>query len=356
MNQKRLLGSLVFAICAIAFLVFSSRESAIAQTLGKSFEEIVKLATKEGKVRIGMGFSDEKSMERVMAGFLKKYPQIKVEYSTVNSNNREKIFAELLAGQIDYDVVDVSLEVHKKWKKANVLSGPIDWRALFPNVPKEHISPDGYFAAGAVSFDGIAYHPRLVPDERVPRKWEDCLDPHWKGKFILDTRPNNIVGLYPAWGEAKLLDFARRLKENQPLWKRGMNDSIAFLSSGEALMICGVSYSPVKRALDKDPNANVRPALLNEVPAGINKTMGIAKGAKYPNAALLLAGWLASPEGTKGYDEVGYGSPFIEGTHAAKLIQASGGKVIFGGWEEAEYRPALTEKITAIWGFRAKKQ
>jgi ABC-type Fe3+ transport system substrate-binding protein len=355
MAQKKGKITVLLLTLALGFFVFSAPGFANPPGFGKSFEEVVKLAIKEGKVRIGMGFSDEKSMERVMAGFFKKYPHIKVEYSTVNSNNREKIFAELLAGQVDYDVVDVSLEVHNKWRKANLLVGPFEWRTLFPNLPKQHLSPDGYFAAGAVSFDGVAYHPGLVPDERVPRKWEDCVDPYWKGKFILDTRPNNIVGLYPAWGEVKLLDYAKKLKENQPLWKRGMNDSVTFVSSGEALMICGISYSPVQRALDKDPKANIRAVLLNEVPAGVNKTMGIVKGTKNPNAALLLAGWLASPEGTKGYDEVGYGSPFIEGTNASKLIQKSGSKVIFGGWDEADYRPGITEKITAVWGFRAKK-
>lgn len=346
---------MAFVATAICAFVFATAAWANPAGFGSTFDEVVKSASKEGKVRIGMGFSDEKSMERVMAGFFKRFPQIKVEYGTVNSNNREKIFAELLAGQIEYDVVDVSLEVQAKWRKANLLLGPIGWKTLFPNLPKQHISPDGYFAAGAISFDGVAYHPGLVAGEKVPRKWEDCLDPYWRGKFILDTRPNNIVGLYPAWGEARLLDYAKRLKGNQPLWKRGMNASVTFVTSGESLMICGISYSPVVRFLDKDPQANLRAALLNEVPAGVNKSMGIVKGTKSPNAALLLAGWLASPEGTRGYDEVGYGSPFIEGTQASKLIQKSGAKVIFGGWDEADYRPAITEKITAMWGFRAHR-
>ena len=345
----------VFAITAIGLFLFVARAFANPPGFGKTFDEVVKLATKEGNVRIGMGFSDQRSMERVMNGFFKKHPKIKVEYSTVNSNNREKVFAELFAGQVDYDVIDVSLEVQIKWRKANLLVGPFDWRTVFPTLANQHISPDGYFAAGAFSFDGVAYNPRLVPTERVPRKWEDCLDPYWRGRFIVDTRPNNILGLYPAWGEAKLLDFAKKLKENQPVWKRGMNDSVVFLASGEAAMVCGISYSPIQRFLDKDPQANVRAALLNEVPTGVNKTMGIAKGTKNPNAALLLAGWLASAEGVNGYDEVGYGSPFVEGTNAAKLIQTSGAKVVFGGWDEAEYRPAITEKITATWGFRSKK-
>jgi hypothetical protein len=78
------------------------------------------------------------------------------------------------------------------------------------------------------------------------------------------------------------------------------------------------------------------------------------KGSKNPNAALLLAGWLASPEGQKGYDEIGKGSPFAEGGEKWQLVKKAKAKIVFGGWDESEYIPPMTNKILAAWGFSAK--
>jgi hypothetical protein len=79
------------------------------------------------------------------------------------------------------------------------------------------------------------------------------------------------------------------------------------------------------------------------------------KAAQNPNAAVLLAGWLASSEGQKGYDQIGRGSPFVEGTEKWRRMQQAGAKPIFGGWG-AEYETAILQKITSIWGLSAGKK
>ena len=78
---------LAFAIL-LFFGVPNVTLAAQPEGFGTSVSDVVSLAKKEGKVRIGLGFSDKKSLASVLRGFSKKFPGIKVEYSTVNSRNR----------------------------------------------------------------------------------------------------------------------------------------------------------------------------------------------------------------------------------------------------------------------------
>jgi ABC-type Fe3+ transport system substrate-binding protein len=107
-------------------------------------------------------------------------------------------------------------ELQDNFVKAGVLAGPIQWRNIFPAIDEVQVSPNGYFVGVGFSAHVIAYNPSLVPKDRIPRKWEDCLDPYWKGKFAVDTRPKTFAGLSLEWGEEKTLQYVRRLQENQP--------------------------------------------------------------------------------------------------------------------------------------------
>ena len=328
--------------------------ASVPQGFGSSVEELVKLAQKEGRVRV-LAALDLKEVATVLDGFYKKYPEIKVEYeSATGIESGEKTFTEALVGRTEYDAVKIVTELRSRFVKGGVLAGPFNWEKYFPKTPKEHVSPNGYMAGGSFYPRVIAYNPSLVPPERVPRKWDDCLHPYWKGKFAMDVRPTALVSLYPAWGEQRILQFAKRIKEQNPSWQRGITKGLTMIAAGEFAMVCGTSYASVDSVLRNDPAAKLKIAWPDEVPVSLNESLGIMKGAKSPNAALLLTGWLASTEAQKGYDKVGRGSPFLEGTDTWKDFKEAKAKPIFTGWDEGEYAPGLTKKITAIWGLASK--
>ncbi len=353
---RRFRKLLVFAFTVVTISLLSASGGFSAPPgLGNSLEEVVKLASKEGKVRIA-GSLEGKEVDTVLGGFYKKYPQIKVEYTRIRGiNEYEKIFTEALAGVVEYDAVKIASELQSRFLGAGILVGPLEWKRLFPKTPKEHIEPTGYLAGGSFYPYVIAYNPALVPPERVPRNWEDCLDPYWKGKFVVDIRPSALLSLYLAWGEQKILEYAKKLKENRPIWKRGMSESLVQLSAGEYPMIAGTGYPSIIGSLQRDPQAKIRIGWPSVVGVGLNEALGILKGAKNPNAGFLLSGWLASDEGQSGYDKVGRGSPFLEGTESWKAFKKAGAKPVFTGWDEGEYSPALTEKIVSIWGLPSAK-
>ena len=319
--------------------------------LGRSLDEVVASARKEGKVLIGSGLADDEA-QTVLGAFMQRYPEIKVENTRLRTpEHKMKVLNELIGGKVEFDVLDISSELMDQFKKAGVLSGPFDWRAIFAGTPRNHFSPDGYFAAGAYGLKPIAYNPELVPPERVPRDWADCADPYWKGRFVVDMSAKYLVTLYPGWGEEKLIAWARRVKNNQPIWKRGMSEAITQLAAGEFQMICGAPYQSVHRVVRRDRRARVAVSWPKEVSVTITETMGVLKGADHPNAALLLAGWLASPEAQRGYDKLGRGSPYVEGTEAWQLVKKHGSKLIFAGWDLARWENEMLNKMHAAWGF-----
>jgi ABC-type Fe3+ transport system substrate-binding protein len=335
--------------------VFTARPDAAANPagFGGSFEEVVKLAHKEGKVRYGSSIrADEAKL--VLEGFEKTYPKIKLTYSPeVEQEVSGRIMAEAMNGIVDYDLVNVPSALQGSFRKAGVLAGPLEWRRVFPGAPAQHFSPDGLFAVVSFIPRVIAYNNSLVPPERVPKAWQDCLDPYWRGKFMVLTRPHPLVGLWPAWGEERTIEFAKRLKENQPIWGRASNlESALQVTTGEVPMICGIHYTTIFNVLRRDPQAKIAAAFVNETPIGMGETLGIMKGSKNPNAALLLAGWLASLEGQKAYDNIGRASPFLEGTETGKRLHKAGIKVVFGGWSEEEHARERTKKVVSAWGFR----
>jgi ABC-type Fe3+ transport system substrate-binding protein len=343
----------LLAFTTIAIFAVSSHAVANPPGFGASVEEVVRLANKEGKVRFGSSIRADES-RLVLEGFGKAYPNIKIDFSPeVEQAVSERVMTEALTGKVDYDLVNVPSSLQGSFRKAGVLAGPLEWRRIFPEVPVQHFSPDGFLAVVSFIPRVIAYNPSLVPPERVPKTWQDCLDPYWKGRFMVLTRPHPLVGLWPAWGEEKTIQFAKRLKENQPVWGRASNlESALQITVGELPMLCGIHYTTIFNVLRRDPQAKITAVFPSETPIGMGETIGVMKGAKNPNAAFLLAGWLASLEGQKGYEKIGRASPFIEGTDTRKKLQKAGVKVVFGGWDEEEHARERTKKIVSAWGFR----
>lgn len=323
---------------------------------GQTYEEIVELAQKEGKVRFASSDPEEKREKAFFKPFVDKYG-IKVEYSRARgTESRERILLELMSGMVDYDLLHISEELITKYKQAGALEGPFDWEGLF-KVNPIFIDPEKYMIAAGATLYFIAYNKDMVPEERIPRRWEDFLDPYWTGRFVVDTRPRAFTGLIPGWGEEKVLKYARALAANKPIWKRGQTATLAEVAAGEYAAFNGAYASSIFRILRRDPNTRLTYSVPKEVSSDHYCTAGILKGAKNRNAALLLAGWLVSDEGQKQYDVViDRGSPLVK-TKMTKLIKDAGATLIFSGWEfTPEDEAESSKKVSAAFGFPTAKK
>jgi ABC-type Fe3+ transport system substrate-binding protein len=342
---------LLAALVPLAIAVDAS-----AQRLGKDLDEIVRLADREPKVRVVAGWQGP-IVKEITDGYSKRYPKLGFQTSDTGAlAGRERILNEALAGMVAHDLVNVSGELRASYVKAGVLVGPIPWSKLFPALDKFHFSPDGYFVASGFSRYGMIYNPKLVPAERVPKTWEDCLDPYWKGKMVVYTRPRTFTALYSTWGKEKSLAYATKLKNSGPVWVSDQTTGVTQVATGEYAMGCGFPYHTFLTVQRRDPKADVRFVVPTELPIHIGEAYGVMKGAKSPNAAVLLAAHLVTEEVQMAYELYGRSSPFKQGTGAWKLMQESGAKPMWGGWEfEGEKEGHAAAEIVQAWGFPRTK-
>ena len=89
----------------------------------------------------------------------------------------------------------------------------------------------------------IAYNQSRLPADLVPNSLEDFLRPEFKGKkFLVDVRPHWTAALIPALGQERVLDYARKVKEQEPVWARGQTRGIGSIVTGEYNLFHLVNY------------------------------------------------------------------------------------------------------------------
>jgi ABC-type Fe3+ transport system substrate-binding protein len=285
-------------------------------------DEILAGAKKEGKVVTAPGYQEITRGPMVQA-FQKKHPFItNVEWRIVQDDGGEhRQILEMQAGRSTLDVFSPHLTHYSEYLKFNPFLR-YDLTAMAQDgqlqIPPQMIDETGVITWLGTVMGGNLYHTKLVSPDRAPSTWESCLDPQWKGKIAFDTKPRALAFLVPVWGEEKVLDFAKKLKANEPIWSTGATAGITQLSTGEFSIYCGVMLHSAYRGLKKDPSLPLKVVVPNLLPIGLLEPEAISANAKNPHAGLLWIEFLASKEGQKIADEInpGRASVLVEGTLA----------------------------------------
>jgi iron(III) transport system substrate-binding protein len=326
--------ALVLVIFWPAFLNAAPAAKASPSTgIKQEQAKIIEGAKAEGKLVWRDGLKPEE-VAPIVKAFEAKYPFIKVDHMRIRgTDSRERLFRELTAGKSNVDVFDLGGEEVPTFKKMGLLA-KYDWTKAFDIMP-ELLERDQMLIGVGASMKTVGYNRNMVSKQDVPKRWEDLLDPKWKGKIVVDTSPKPFVHLMPGWGEERVLDYLRKLAANKPIFRRGQTESIELLAAGEYPMIAGTYRSSMALVIQKGAPINM--IFFDVIPVNLDK-YGMAKNAPHPNAAKLLLGWLASEEGQEFFDDVtARGIPLPNyNTEAAKL--AKGKKLSFftGDWVDRE--------------------
>ncbi len=367
-----LVGFLLTSIGSeITFFSLSSAHSALAnpdlvrakqeaEAKGYMFvtsrDEIVARARKEGQIRIIHGMMDG-TIKGIADTFVKKYPFITIKSlrDSEGAEAAQRIIMELNAGRAtkEWDVVYLSGDhytLYFPYLAKYDLLGMTEKGLL--QIPVQMIDPENrnVLAAGS-ALDVIAYNPKVLLAELVPKTWDDLLRPELKGKkFIMDIVPAAVAALKPAWGLEKVLQFAKGVKEQDPIWGRGHSRMLTSLVAGEYALHGGTNYNSAIRVMQKAPDS-IRVILAEPVPARLHETQGILNTAVNPHAALLWLEHMASPEAQKFLDEVEpmKSSIFAPGSELKKAVE--GKKVSVAAWRFFMERGAVEEQIVKAYGF-----
>ena len=134
----------------------------------------------------------------------------------------------------------------------------------------------------------------MKPNE-VPNSYEDLLNPRWVGRLGIEASDTDWFGsIVKHMGEAKGLEFFRKLAQMKPQMRTGHTLMAELVSSGE-IPIAATIY-----------NHNAERLAVNGAPIkwkALDPTFGrpngiaVAKRAERPHAALLFADFMLSLEG-----------------------------------------------------------
>ena len=317
-------------------------------------EEILQEAKKEGKVVLYPGY-DEKTIPLLVDIFKKKYPFIKeVTWGSVTGiAAAERELLEMAAGKAAKDAFAPHPPFWSDYFKQNLIKR-YDFKAMSQdsqiNIPQDMIDGTGSVIWTGVNLGVLVYNSKLVAADKAPKSWESCLEPQWKGKITVDTKPNILAWLARALGRRKAARLRRETQSQRSGLEPGSYGVIPRLVNGEFLIMCGTYVHTTQRLLKSEPEMPIKIVVPNPLSVGFQEPVAIYAHAKSPYAGLLWAEFLASKEAQTLVDsgEPGKGSFLVEGTLAYQLAKGASTSICASGCIERE-QEIITRIAVEAW-------
>lgn len=319
-----------------------------------SHDQIVAKAKGEGKLRVLSSY-DPDTFQALRKAFIKQYPFI--DLSVQRSEGVEGFQRFLLELQAtrrsNWDVVEVASELYREFlphsKKLDIFAMA---NQGILQIPAEIIDPvNRNIVSLASTIHCVAYNKNLIGQERVPNSWEDFLKPEFKGrKFMTEVRPQGFTPIAAGRGEEWAINYARKIKDQEPVWVRGTTRGLMAIMTGEQTMYHLPYYHSCIREKRKDVSKSMECKIIEPVPIRIQEMTGIVEGSPYSHAALLWIEFQISPVGQAIIETVEpKSSPYIPGSEAAKVTQ--GKKLWVNNWETFQNSPKWQQMVVEAFGF-----
>ena len=297
----RLIGLVMstFAVATTLSFVLASLFPALSQEkMMQRDARRIEAAKKEGKL-VFWSSGGVKELEAVLAKFREKYPFLKTEvWRSGSAARHEKILAEARAGIYNFDVAATDLEFIRELRKAGVMK-KYDWPNTKEWAPR-HKDPEGYWVSRNILPVVIGYNTNLVSAAEAPKTWEDVLDPKWKGAISVDKDAGDwVLMLWDAWGKEKVVNYLKRLSQNNLVLGPGSTARTEMLAAGAFKIDVRLNLNRILEYQDKGAPLDwvrTNPIIAKGTP------IFIAERAPHPNAAMLYADWYTSLEGGQAYN------------------------------------------------------
>ena len=320
------------------------------QAKGAALDELLAAVRKEGQIDFHAPSTLTPPGAQALAeAFNRKYNlTIKFRFHPTGGMGTDvtKVLTRSAAGIApEWDIMVVT-DAHHATLWLRKLQQPFDYSKL--GVDRNVI----YFDNGAVSlanqFALPAYNTKLLSAKDAPKRWEDLLDPKWKGgKLGVTVATHHLARLAADWGEERTTKYVRDLARQEPSIGP-LGTVYTRLQLGEVVLAAGLPDSFIHQA--KKTGAPI--AFAEDVQPVVSPAYhaAVLKNASHPNTGHLFIAFLMSPEGQQIWEKfTGESSAFIPGTSAYKYAQ--GKRVLYMTQEQAKTMDRLRAEYYKILGF-----
>jgi iron(III) transport system substrate-binding protein len=282
----------------------SAQTSAAApSTVGSSkLDALYQAAKPEGEVVFATSTQAEQ-LKAFTDGFERKFSGIKVTPVNLGAPNAaQRFITESQAKRVSLDVATSGITgIQPLLDRDLMRTFGADVAAM--GVAQDDIGVDGKMLWLGDSVIGWIYNTKLIADQDVPTKWEDLLDPKWRGKITLEKATVAFDPLIDMWEEAKVHTFVQDLAKLAPAAVATTQDAVNRVALGESAMSGAAFTIPAQQVANGAPIGVLPLGPLNATPTGAYTV----KAAPHPNAALLLLAWIGSAEGKAALSQAGIG-------------------------------------------------
>ncbi len=265
----------------------------------KRLARLLEAAKKERQV-VWYTTSSPTIVKEIVATFNRSYPFIEVKYYRAKARDiTEKFLTEARAGIHSADLIKTSAFLLPPLIQAGLIGE-------YQSPAREQIPQrfKGKLWTGVdLSPRVLGWNRRLLAPSEVPKRWEELLQPTWKGKIMMDSfSDDEIMLLIVVWGKERAKAYFAKLSAQDVIFHRGRTLITQLLAAGEAPLTVTVLPNEVEALGAK--GAPIDWAPLDHTPAHV-AFISMAKYPPHPYAAALFHDFLLSEEGQRDQAETG---------------------------------------------------
>ena len=250
-------------------------------------------ARKEGEVEWYTSLSTEDSSQ-VAQLFEKRYPFVKIKLTRLTSERAlQRYLTEFQANRFIADIIDTNdfqMELPRRKGTLQAFYTP-----SVEKYDKRFLQSQGFWVASRLTMIVSAFNTRMVPPAEAPRKYEDLLNPKWKGKMSLEREQTEwFISLMEHWGEEKGKVFFQKLGGQNPSIRSGHSQMAQLIVAGEDPLSPNAYSHHYPRVMAKGAPVdwnNLEPVI------GKGIVSALAKNAPHPHATMLFLDFFFSKEG-----------------------------------------------------------